>query len=88
MEDNESVEVIIIRGNDADEATPMVELDVGGIDGRGESEGADLIVETTQLGDFLEEEVEIENLESTRDGVLAHTDCSARIDKQNGGAMR
>ena len=87
MQDDEAVEAVVAVGNDANQARPMLQPHVARVDGRVERESMDIEIEAPQLGHLVEDEVEVEALESTRHRVLPHAYRAACINKEHAGSM-
>lgn len=84
MQDDETIEVVVIVIDDFDEFGPEGGFHVRRIDGRVELIRRDAVVEAFQLGDMLKQVVEVEILKRTGFRIFYHANGSACINQKYG----
>ena len=85
MQDDKTVDPVIVVGNDANQFPPMFKPHIARIDWRVEREGMNIEIETPQFRHFVDDKVEIETLQSPRFRVLPHATGNNSRDRNHGG---
>ena len=81
VKDDEAVEVVVVVVDDFYNLCPEGRFHVGRVDRRVELIGRDVVVEALQLGDMLQQLVEVEVLKRTGLGIFYHSDSSASVNQ-------
>ena len=87
VQDDKAVEVVVVIVDYFDNLCPKGGLHIGRVDGGIELVGRDAVVEALQLGDMLEQVVEVEVLKGTGLRVFYHSDSSTCVNQEYGRAI-
>ena len=84
VEDDETIVVVIASGNGAGKGLPLGWGDIARVDGGLKLGGVDVGSDLVELRDMTQEMGEIEGLKGSAEGITAHADGAAGVDKKYG----